>query len=240
MGVQADLGALAEIAGRAETLEGYEREALDVIGRRVGFDVAMWKRPSGLGPYAPGLDPKIRAACAPDLHEFGRQLAQVAEVAAAEGGVAVDLDVLGLRRMERLSYYQRLMRPHGGTSTAMLYFTHRRRPIGALALGRTRGSFAGGELTYLRALVPTLAMCEAATASSADPPARDLAALRALTPREREVLGYLRHGYTNAQIATALGSAERTVRNQLSSVYEKLGIATRTEAAALAIELGLR
>ena len=122
----------------------------------------------------------------------------------------------------------------------MLYLTHRRRPLGALALGRTRGSFAAHELVYLRALVPTLAMCEAATASSSALPARELAGVRALTRREREVLGDLRYGYTNAQIATALGSAERTVRNQLSSAYEKLGIATRTEAAALAIELGLR
>ena len=63
MGVQADLGALAEIAGQADTLEDYERETLDVIRKQVGFEVAMWKRPSGLGRHAPGLDPKIRAAC---------------------------------------------------------------------------------------------------------------------------------------------------------------------------------
>ena len=67
--------------------------------------------------------------------------------------------------------------------------------------------------------------------SHASPAATGVDRLIALTPREREVLGYLRLGYTNAQIACALGSAERTVRNQLSSVYEKLGVATRAEAA---------
>ncbi len=237
MGLQSDLGALAAIAAQAETLEVYEREVLDLIGRRVGFDVAMWKRPSGLGPHAPGLDPKVRAACVPHFHRFGPELSPVAEVAAAERGVAVDLDVLGLRRMERLSYYQRLMRPHGGTATAMLYFAHRRRPIGALALGRTRGGFRARELDCLRALVPTLAVCEAAGVPERS---SHVEALQPLTPREREVLGYLRHGYTNAQIATALGTAERTVRNQLSSIYEKLGIATRAEAAVMAVELGVR
>ena len=49
-------------------------------------------------------------------------------------------------------------------------------------------------------------------------PARE-AGEHGLTEREREVLGYLHLGYTNQQIAAALGSAPRTVRNQLSSAY---------------------
>ena len=59
---------------------------------------------------------------------------------------------------------------------------------------------------------------------------RDLSA--ALTPREYEVWSYLHLGYTNEQIALALGSAPRTVRNQLSRVYEKLGVSGRAEAVA--------
>jgi DNA-binding NarL/FixJ family response regulator len=62
----------------------------------------------------------------------------------------------------------------------------------------------------------------------------DRAAAR-LTPREREVLGYLHLGYSNQQIALALGSAPRTVRNQLSRVYDKLGVGTRAEAVAWAL-----
>jgi DNA-binding CsgD family transcriptional regulator len=233
MSVQGDLGRLASAAGEADSLEAYEREVLAVIAPRVGFDVAMFKRPSGLGPHAPGLDPKIGAACAPHWQSFGAEMHEVAAAAAKAGGVAVDLDVLGLRKMERLAYYQHLMRPHGGTSTAMLYFAHRKRPIGALALGRTHGSFRPRELDYLRALVPTLAVCEALAGAHSPAAASSLAAL---TPREREVISYVRYGYTNAQIALAIGTAERTVRNQLSSAYAKLGIATRAEAAALRIE----
>jgi DNA-binding NarL/FixJ family response regulator len=38
-------------------------------------------------------------------------------------------------------------------------------------------------------------------------------------------------GLLNKEIAAALGLAEKTVRNQLTRVFEKLGVATRTEAA---------
>jgi len=54
-----------------------------------------------------------------------------------------------------------------------------------------------------------------------------------LSEREREVLSYLPLGYTNRQIAQALGSATRTVRNQLSRAYEKLGVGSRAEAVAV-------
>jgi len=56
-----------------------------------------------------------------------------------------------------------------------------------------------------------------------------------LSVREREVLSYLHLGYTNQQIALALGSAPRTVRNQLSRVYQKLGVSSRAEAVGVAV-----
>jgi DNA-binding CsgD family transcriptional regulator len=59
-----------------------------------------------------------------------------------------------------------------------------------------------------------------------------------LTAREREVLSYLRLGYTNREIAAACGTSPRTVRNQLSTVFEKLGAATRAEAVAISLGHG--
>lgn len=57
-----------------------------------------------------------------------------------------------------------------------------------------------------------------------------------LTPRERETLELLRAGSSNAQIAAALGIAEKTVRNHLSHLYEKLGVHSR--AAAIVLSYG--
>lgn len=233
-----DARALADVATRATSLFDYERGALDIVGKQVGFDVAMWKRAGGFGPFTPGLDPVIQKACLPHFRTFGEETAPVAQAALRQGRVAVDVDVLGMPRMERLSFYQRLMRPHGGKSTAIVCLTRRSAIIGCLALGRTRGSFNDAELSYLRKLAPTLSVCEAAVSGPA-PPVWGGASPTALTVRERDVLGYLRLGYTNFQIATALGTKERTVRNQLSRAYEKLGVASRAEAVALCVELGL-
>lgn len=60
-----------------------------------------------------------------------------------------------------------------------------------------------------------------------------------LSPRERELLALLAQGFTNAEIADHLFLSEGTVRNYLSSVFAKLGVSDRTQAAVLAIKHGL-
>lgn len=54
-----------------------------------------------------------------------------------------------------------------------------------------------------------------------------------LAPRELEVARLSADGRTNKAIARALGISPFTVRNQLTSIYDKLGITGRTELAAL-------
>jgi pimeloyl-ACP methyl ester carboxylesterase/DNA-binding CsgD family transcriptional regulator len=58
----------------------------------------------------------------------------------------------------------------------------------------------------------------------------------ALTPREREVLVLMARGLDNQAIATALNKGEKTVRNQVSSIFGKLGVRTRAEAIVWARE----
>jgi DNA-binding NarL/FixJ family response regulator len=59
-----------------------------------------------------------------------------------------------------------------------------------------------------------------------------------LTPREVEVLRLMAGGYSNREIATALGTAEGTVKNQASNILWKLGVRDRTRAVLKAMELG--
>lgn len=59
----------------------------------------------------------------------------------------------------------------------------------------------------------------------------------ALTPRETEVLSWLAKGKTNRDIADILGMSPRTVNKHLEHVFEKLGVETRTAAAAIAGKL---
>ena len=58
-----------------------------------------------------------------------------------------------------------------------------------------------------------------------------------LTPREVEILRLLAGGYSNREIAEALGTAEGTVKNQVSSILSKLGVRDRTRATLKALEL---
>lgn len=61
----------------------------------------------------------------------------------------------------------------------------------------------------------------------------------ALTDREREVLVLVAKGLSNQQIADSLVISERTARTHVSNILGKLGVASRTQAALLAIREGI-
>jgi DNA-binding NarL/FixJ family response regulator len=60
-----------------------------------------------------------------------------------------------------------------------------------------------------------------------------------ITSRETDVLRMLAQGLVNKDIATRLGISEHTVKFHISSILDKLGASTRTEAVALGIRRGL-
>jgi two-component system response regulator DevR len=64
-------------------------------------------------------------------------------------------------------------------------------------------------------------------------------AFRSLSDRELEVLYEVSQGKTNAEIATSLNLSEKTSRNYVSSILEKLGLANRIELATYAIKHNL-
>ena len=72
-----------------------------------------------------------------------------------------------------------------------------------------------------------------------DAPAALPPPLDQLTERERQLLRHLTAGRSNVHIGRALGISEKTVRNQLSIVFTKIGVSDRVQAALLARDLGL-
>jgi DNA-binding CsgD family transcriptional regulator len=63
-------------------------------------------------------------------------------------------------------------------------------------------------------------------------------AFATLSPREREILARLTEGLSNAEIAARLGVSEKTVRNHLSHLFDKLGVWTRAQAMVFARDHG--
>lgn len=65
-------------------------------------------------------------------------------------------------------------------------------------------------------------------------------AFASLSPQEDRILGLIADGHTNAEIASKLSLAEKTIKNYVSQIYSKLSVERRSQAARLATERRLR
>ena len=88
---------------------------------------------------------------------------------------------------------------------------------------------AAGETVFQPAITQRLLRAVSPSASQAGE----------LTEREREVVRLMAGGYSNKEIAHALGTAEGTIKNHVSSILAKLGARDRTRAVLKALESGL-
>ena len=70
-------------------------------------------------------------------------------------------------------------------------------------------------------------------------PEPDTSIGKSLSDREREVLRLVAPGLSNADIAQRLYLSEGTVKNYVSSIFAKLGVSDRTQAALIALRYGL-
>ena len=63
---------------------------------------------------------------------------------------------------------------------------------------------------------------------------------QSLSPREREIFALMAEGLGNGEIAERLSISEKTVRNHVSNVFDKLGVWTRAQAIVFARDRGFR
>lgn len=82
---------------------------------------------------------------------------------------------------------------------------------------------SGGELAFSRGLIEFLIGKEEAPASSLD----------GLSARQREILGLVAEGLSNAQIGGTLYLSESTVKQHLRAAYKALGVKNRSQAARI-------
>ena len=94
---------------------------------------------------------------------------------------------------------------------------------------------ADGELEYFLGSQVELAE-EGPTASRR---ARAVEAVRALSPRQREILGEIAAGFRSKQIAYRLGLSEKTVKMHRAILFDRLGASNAADAVRVAVEAGL-
>lgn len=169
----------------------------------------------------------------PDVVLMDLQMPRLDGVAATERVVSEGTaDVLVLTTFDLDSYVFGALR--AGASGFLLKNTEARDLLEAVrAVARGEGLIAPA---VTRRLIAEFA---GATASAARGDEAGRAAVGALTRREREVLGCLAAGLSNAEIAGRLSMAEATAKTHVSRVLAKLELRSRAQAAVLARELGL-
>ena len=194
--------------------------------------------------FREGLHDALTAA--PDIevtHAVGT-LAEAMPVAAEADVVLLDLGLPDGSGLDLLSSLRHAARPAVVVLTmnddrATVMTAVRAGARGYLLKGAGRAEItdavrraAGGGIAFDAG--PSEVLLAAASGPDADP----VAAL-GLTPREGDVLRLLAAGLTNDAIARRLGVAQKTVRNQVSAVFTKLGVDNRAAAAERAARAGL-
>jgi DNA-binding NarL/FixJ family response regulator len=105
------------------------------------------------------------------------------------------------------------------------------RTVAPPELGDAVGKVLAGE----RVVSPAFMSALVGFLEPSSPPEKDAV----LTGKETEVLKSLANGRSNQEIAAALFVTGATVKTHLAHIYAKLGVRTRHEAVARAVELGL-
>jgi len=182
---------------------------------------------------------RLALACDSRAEFRGRALALLAQTLPFEGGAWQEVPPFGELRVELPRPRRGLEGTPSGTgrkpsASAVVCLELERfgRIRAVLTLEREGGAFGAGDVDWLRTLLPTLILADEGVAKSPGS-----ARPRPLTPRESDVVEYVRLGYTNAQIALATGRSVSAVRNLLVRVFDKTGVRTRTQLVTGALSM---
>jgi DNA-binding CsgD family transcriptional regulator len=152
------------------------------------------------------------------------------------------------RRLRESEFFRRYMAAEGWYYSACALFWRADRLASEITIRRTaeQGEFTGQEMAFLHRLHPhletTLQRLSAvqrrasSTVSLPDSARRHetVPALpRGLTVAERELVQFVRIGFSNKEIAARLDKSVRTVKTQLTSVYKKCGVRSRSRLLAM-------
>jgi DNA-binding CsgD family transcriptional regulator len=231
---------LADLALSSPSRALFRVEALKLLRHWIGFDAGFIYalrpgEPTREGTFD-GVDmPLFERSLGGWWKEYAREVEAVAMASLRNRGAQTDSNVFSEDQKSRLSFYTDIFGPLR-VKDAM--FCHVGQTLidgpmmGLVRQGRTARKFSNAALELVRDLLPLLRVADGLLGRLA-PAARDSIPIAKLTRREQEIVELVLLGYTNPEIALALGTSVNTVRNQLALVFRKTGASTRAELVAL-------
>lgn len=246
------MGSIVELAHASSSHLDFRSATLAALRQGFGFDTAIFFTTGAeacAGPPAGyNKSPESRPIFQHYRDNYARLFGDLAKGrhASRRDGAFIDSDVYSLRERMSLPFFCEVTRPQGISQRLVAYLYLRGQELSVVQLcrhGRAR-PFSGRDLAAFRGLTGTLAVTDATFRLAEQRPslaveAREAARARVpageldvLSKREQQVVAQVRWGYSNSEIAVLLGTSRFTVRNQLARIYEKLGVANRSELAA--------
>lgn len=188
------------------------------------------------GDYTSLVDSDGRILSSPDPSRLSRKLSEIEPIAeGADGfgdvesgrGRAVGRGTWVFRRLEGMDWFLVTVLPREAASDAPSPF------LTVVIKAAAALAFLASALYAFTRLNAAKSAGHGAPAGAGSPDGQGSVnpeALSALNSREREILDRMAAGKTNKEIAYELGIAEQTVKNYVSSLYEKLGVHDRVSA----------
>jgi DNA-binding CsgD family transcriptional regulator len=176
-----------------------------------------------------------------DMHYAGRCVAgwdeqyghDMAPVVQASMVLGASVDKRSQRHRARLAFYHDILNPSRIREGMFCTIDLGGQLLALCILNRTsRERLSERSEATVRALLPVISLGDRVLAKHARSLEDDVP-IAGLTPREREVTELITLGFTNPEIAMALGSSIHTVRNQVASVFRKAGATTRAELVGI-------
>jgi DNA-binding CsgD family transcriptional regulator len=223
---------IVDAAGQCASVDQFSSRVLQQVQRIAPCDSAL------LLPASPN-DRPVALNREPTKVQYYRRNQDRYQAELARGrdaglryGAYIDVELYSFDERQRLAFFNEIIRPQRVASRIIAHLKFRGRPTATIHLcepGRGRSRLRA--LDRVRRLVPLISLAYAAMQSTRG--TQESPELSELTPHQCRIAQYVSSGYGNKEIAALLQISPYTIRNELSSIFRRVGVSSRARLAAI-------